>query len=80
VRAPATHPIGEEDRDATVALQIVVDASGRVEAARVVRSAGHAFDEAALSAVRNYRFTPAERSGRPVRVRMAWTVEFRGAR
>jgi protein TonB len=63
--------------EAKVVLEIVVDASGRVVASRVVRAAGMGFDEAALSAVGTYRFAPATLDGRAVRVRMPWAVEFR---
>jgi TonB family protein len=45
--------------------------------ARVLHPAGLGLDAAALTAVRRYRFTPAERGGHPVRVRMRWSVEFR---
>ena len=31
----------------------------------------------ALNAIRLYRFSPALRAGRPVRVRMRWTIQFR---
>jgi len=54
-----------------------VDREGRVVEARVTRPAGHGFDAAALTAVRAYRFSPAEREGHAVRVRMPWSVQFR---
>jgi TonB family protein len=63
--------------EAEVPLEIVVDASGRVIDANVRTRAGYGFDEAALSAIRHYRFSPAERDGHRVRVRMRWTVQFR---
>jgi protein TonB len=63
--------------EGSVGLDLVVAASGSVESARVVRAVGHGLDEAALTAVRQFRFTPATKGGRPVRVRMAWSVDFR---
>lgn len=63
--------------EADVGLELVVDARGRVAEARVVRPAGYGFSESALAAVRAYRFSPAQRAGAPVRVRMRWTVQFR---
>lgn len=63
--------------EADVAVEIIVGRDGRVEQARISRHAGNGFDEAALLAVRQYRFAPAERAGRPVRVRMPWTIQFR---
>ncbi len=58
-------------------VDIVVDAQGRVISARAVTRAGYGLDEAALRAIRAYRFSPAQRAGRPVGVRMRWTVQFR---
>lgn len=58
-------------------VEIVVDVQGRVISARAVTHAGYGLDEAALRAIRAYRFSPAQRAGRPVGVRMRWTVQFR---
>jgi TonB family protein len=80
VRAVApTYPAGAraDDREGEVTVELVVDRDGRVVEARVTRPAGHGFDEAALTAVRAYRFSPAQRRGRAVRVRMPWSVQFR---
>jgi TonB family protein len=63
--------------EADVPLEIGVSPAGSVESARVLRPAGHAFDQAALDAVRAYRFTPATKDGHAVRVRMQWLVQFR---
>lgn len=58
-------------------IEIVVDPSGRVVSARALRHAGYGLDEAALRAIRGYRFSPALRAGRTVPVRMHWNVQFR---
>jgi protein TonB len=63
--------------EAKVILEIIVDAAGRVTASRLVQAAGLGFDEAALSAIGQYRFAPATVGGRAVPVRMRWAVEFR---
>jgi protein TonB len=60
-----------------VLLEIVVGVSGAVESARIVRGVGHGLDEAALRSVHKFRFAPAIRGSRPVRVRMDWSVQFR---
>jgi protein TonB len=60
-----------------VRLELVVGVSGAVESARVVRGIGHGLDEAALRAVRQFRFAPASKAGHAVRVRMGWSVQFR---
>jgi periplasmic protein TonB len=63
--------------EADLPLEIVVNASGAVVDARLLRHAGYGLDEAALRAIRAYRFAPAQRAGRGVSVRMRWVVDFR---
>ena len=58
-----------------VILEAVLDAQGRVESARVLRSVP-LLDEAALDAVRQWRYTPSVYAGRPVSVLMTITVRF----
>ncbi len=66
-----------DDVEGDVGVEFVVDREGRVLEARVARAAGHGFDDAALTAIRRYRFSPAQRDGHAVRVRMPWSVQFR---
>ena len=66
-----------DDVEGDVGVEFVVDREGRVIEARVARAAGHGFDDAALTAIRRYRFSPAQRDGHAVRVRMPWSVQFR---
>jgi protein TonB len=58
-------------------VEIVIETDGHVSAARALSHAGYGLDEAAVRAVRLYRFSPAIRAGLPVRVRMRWTMQFR---
>jgi TonB family protein len=58
-------------------LELRIDDSGRVVDARSLSATGYGFEAAALRAVRSFRFSPALREGRPVSVRMRWTVSFR---
>ena len=44
---------------------------------RVIRSLGMGLDEKALGAVRQYRFKPALKDGKPVAVRITVSVNFR---
>ena len=67
----------QADIEMDVPVDIVVDASGRVVAARAAVRAGYGLDDAAVRAMRDYRFSPAIRAGSPVAVRMRWTVQFR---
>ncbi|HWO08123.1 MAG TPA: TonB family protein [Polyangiaceae bacterium] len=65
--------------DADVVLSLIVEASGDVGTARVLRAAGHGFDEAALAAARQLRFAPGRVSGVAVAVRVTWTCRFRAS-
>ena len=60
----------------TVVMEIDLGADGKVFDARVVQSAGEAFDEAALAAVRQFEFSPAEVDGVPTPVRIQYSYEF----
>ena len=74
-------PYSEEARKAkyqgTVVLWIVVDATGNVTDARVVKPLGLGLDEKALETVRTWKFKPALRNGSPVPVRVMVEVSFR---
>jgi protein TonB len=60
-----------------VLLRVRVGADGRVVSAGVYRSSGvAALDEAALDAIRRWRFTPARRRGVPVAREVAVPVRF----
>lgn len=60
-----------------VTVQFIVNKQGRVENARVVRGIGGGCDEAALKAVEAARFQPGKQRGRPVRVQMSISINFR---
>jgi protein TonB len=60
-----------------VLLELIVGVSGAVESARVTAGVGNGLDESALRAASAFRFEPASKGGRPVRVRMRWPVRFR---
>jgi protein TonB len=77
--SPLVYPPAARQAEIEVDLpmEIVVGTDGRVSSARALSRAGYGLDESALRALRDYRFSPALRAGRPVRVRMRWTVQFR---
>ena len=60
-----------------VVVQFVVDERGNVVDPVVLRSPNELLSEAALTAVRESRFTPGQQRGRPVKVRFAVPVTFR---
>jgi TonB family protein len=74
----AEYPESElrQRREATVELTLDISASGEVVRARVTRSAGAAFDAAALNVVRKYRFEPARQNGRAVNSAVQFNYEF----
>jgi protein TonB len=60
---------------ATVVLECTIDPTGHVADARII--AGHPlFNESALNAVRQWRYTPTRLNGVPVAVLMTVTVRF----
>jgi TonB family protein len=71
----AAFPPGEA-RSADVELALTIGATGRVREVSVLRSAGAAFDEAAVRAAREFVFTPAEVNGRPAAVKIRYTYSF----
>ena len=61
----------------TVVLGLIVDANGRPRGLKVEKGLGMGLDEKALEAVRNWKFEPAEKDGKPVAVMISVEVEFR---
>jgi TonB family protein len=74
-------PYPEEARAAgvqgAVELSAVIAADGRLAAIRVVKSLGYGLDEAAMSAVSQWRYEPTLLNGRPVEVTTNISVEFK---
>jgi TonB family protein len=62
--------------DTTVALFVTVERDGSVSEAVVAQSGGVEFDDAALLAVKKWRFSPATRDGEPVRARVRVPFHF----
>lgn len=59
-----------------VVMEVDLGADGSVTNVRVVESAGPAFDMAAVAAVRQFTFSPAEVDGAPAPVRLQYAYEF----
>ncbi len=68
-------PDGAEQRGMVVML-IGVSPKGRVEVVRVVRSDEEAFDKAAITTVKKWKFKPAEKDGHPVPVQITVEMKF----
>jgi TonB family protein len=71
----------EEARNAktqgTCVLWLIVDDQGRPRDIRVVRGLGFGLDARAIEAVKQWRFQPAMKDGRPVNVQISVEVGFR---
>jgi protein TonB len=59
-----------------VLVGLIVDEQGNPSHVRVLRGAGLGLDEKAVEAVRQYRFRPATKDGRPVKVELSVEVWF----
>ena len=61
----------------TCTLWLIVDAAGHPRDIRVVRGLGFGLDAKAMEAVKQWRFDPALKDGKPVSVQISIEVEFR---
>jgi TonB family protein len=61
----------------TVTLWLIVGPDGRPRDVRIARSLGMGLDEKAIAAVRQWKFEPAMKDGRPVAVQINVEVNFR---
>lgn len=59
-----------------VTVEFIIDSEGNVRNALVMRSNYKEFEEPALTAVRQWKYTPGQRQGRPVAVRVSQLLEF----
>jgi TonB family protein len=73
---PASETEGEEPEEVAVELDIVVGKDGLVTEATLARSGGEAFDEAALSAARQFVFEPARKDWEPIAARIRYRYVF----
>jgi protein TonB len=62
-------------KEGTVVIEAVLDTTGRVTQSRVIQSVP-LLDQAALDAVRQWRYTPTTLGGQPVSVLMTITIRF----
>ncbi len=66
-----------QGKEGTVKLEVFIDAAGKVRKITILKSAGPAFDQAAINAIQNSSFSPGNVHGKPVAVRMRLPVRFR---
>lgn len=75
---PPSYPAAERSAGITgeVLVEFIVDESGHVQHAHVVRSTAAAFESPTIRAVERWRFEPGKKNGRAVRFRMVVPVSF----
>jgi N-carbamoyl-L-amino-acid hydrolase len=61
----------------TVLIAVIINADGTVRDPRVVKSVGYGLDETALAAVKQWKFVPGMKDGKPVPVYAQIEVTFR---
>ncbi len=66
-----------QGKEATVKLEIYIDASGKVREIKVLKSAGTEFDRAAIAAIHASTFVPGNVAGKPVPVLMRLPIRFK---
>ena len=76
VEAPYPESEKAAGTQASVILQIAISATGSVDNAVVLKSAGAAFDQAAIAAVQQFRFEPAEIDDKPAPIRIQYRYDF----
>ena len=63
----------------TVEVHLIIDENGNPTHVQVAKSAGMGLDEEAVKAVSQYRFKPATKDGKPVKVEVYIDVSFQMA-
>lgn len=76
VRVPYPAAARAKGVQGAVVMDLLVDAEGRVRDARRVSGPGSGLDEAALEAVRSFRFKPARIQDKAVAVRIRYAYRF----
>src|SRR6185369_12411120 len=75
---PAVYPKDKHDAGVTssVLLSIEIDDTGKVGNVEVVQSGGADFDAAAVAAVKQFEFEPAEIDNKPAPVKITYKYDF----
>ncbi|MBT3271664.1 MAG: energy transducer TonB [Spirochaetales bacterium] len=78
-QAPLQYPIQakRERVEGVVIIEADIDEKGKIIDTRVVKKVGFGFEEAAINMLKASVFSPAIIDGRPVAVRMRFTLEFK---
>ncbi len=78
VKAPYPTEAEAQQIEGTVAVRVEINTDGSVHGARVLKGLGHGLDEAAVKALKRFKFKPArDRGGRAVPAVIVWKYTFR---
>jgi TonB family protein len=74
---PSVTPFARRFRiQGNTALSLTVDENGEPQDISIVKPLGAGFDEAAVEAVKQWRFEPARKSGQPIKVRVVVEISY----
>ena len=75
---PPDYPLNlkREGTSGLVAVSVVIDETGVVTTAIVAKSSNPAFDDAAVAAVKKWKFKPAQKDGVPVKMKVTIPIRF----
>jgi len=75
---PPDYPLGlkREGTSGLVAVAVVIDETGVVTTCAVAKSSNPGFDEAALEAVKKWKFRPAQKDGAAVKMKVTIPIRF----
>jgi len=73
---PPAYPKTGSEVEGIEELIILVTSSGDVDNIRVVKSLGPAFDEEAIAAVKQWKYKPATKAGKPVAQKLLIKIKF----
>ncbi len=76
VRIPYPDEAKKKGIQGRVVMDLLIDANGNVRDAKLLQGLGSGLDEAALTAVKNFRFRPAMVQGKSVAVRIRYAYRF----
>lgn len=76
IRIPYPEAARRQGVEGAVVFNLLIDASGVVREAALLEGPGFGLNEAALGAIRSFKFLPAEVEGKPVAVKIRYAYRF----
>jgi protein TonB len=76
VRIPYPKSAREANIEGPVVLDLLIDTEGKVRSVQLVSGPGYGLDDAAMNAVRGFRFKPAQLDAQTVIVKIRYTYRF----